>query len=264
MSACRAPVPPPARIESTFAYDRVGNVVGLVDPRGVETRYEVTALNEIVVETRGASVATAVAREQLLTGEAAKGYTTRREYDHNGRAVRIEVEDADSSVDINGGFVDTILEYDILDKVVSGSVEVEDGRFLVTSYRYDGHELPIETVMPEGNVYRVEYDERHLPFRITRGFGSTDESTFQIDYDRNGNRVRVTDAVDTDGVGGVESTLFAYDGFDRLRETTDALGNVAQRSYDPASHVVRLQSLGHPAGAPGSGRGAARRRRASS
>jgi YD repeat-containing protein len=103
---------------------------------------------------------------------------------------------------------------------------------------------------PEGNEHRTEYDERNLPWRITRGLGSPEESTAQIDYDLNANRARLIDAEDNDGDGEPETTVITYDGFDRPIETTDALGNQALLTYDVASNAVRQRYLGHPAGAP--------------
>ena len=32
-----------------------------------------------------------------------------------------------------------------------------------------------------------EWDERHLLFKATRGYGTADASTVQLDYDDNGN-----------------------------------------------------------------------------
>src|SRR5690606_23399719 len=53
--------------------------------------------------------------------------------------------------------------------------------------------------------------------------------------------------------GAPESTTFVLDGFDRLIEARDPLGNRALTSYDVAGQVVRSQVIGHPAGAPAGG-----------
>ena len=43
-------------------------------------------------------------------------------------------------------------------------------------------------IAPEGNRVLTTWDERDLPFTITRGAGTPEESTVQLDYDMNGNR----------------------------------------------------------------------------
>ena len=242
--------PDPVALATEYLYDPVGNVIGIVDPRGVLTEIEMNQLNEPVVATRGADVSAAVNSRQLITGEDAFAYQTRYHYDHNGRVVLRETENRDGNTSGVGDFVDRTFTYDILDNPVALTVEIDDATILATGYRYDENELLTRIIEPEGNIIETTYDERNLRFTVTRGLESPDASTIQIDYDQNRNRVRLIDAEDNDGDGQPESLTYAYDGFDRRVSTTDALGNERTASYDVASNAVGSQVFGHPAGLP--------------
>ncbi len=244
--------PAPLAVRINYHYDTVGNIIGVMDPRGVLTQMEVNQLNEIVSTTRGADVRVAVAARQLVTGEAAYHYRTRRHYDFNGRVIRVEIEDRDGNASSVGEFVEHTFTYDILDNLLVRKQELDVTRSLITEYQYDPNELLTRTVQPEGNVTRTLYDGRNLPFQVTRGFGSAEASTVQIDYDANANRLRMIDADDDDGDGKRGTTLHAYDGFDRQIQVVDALGQKRVTVYDPASNPVRTRFFGHPAGRPGS------------
>ncbi|MCI0541732.1 MAG: DUF6531 domain-containing protein [Verrucomicrobiales bacterium] len=243
---------PPVALETVFRYDGVGNVIAMRNPRGIETTIEYNQLDEPVVLTRGADVAAALTSGQLLQNETPLSYRTRRFYDFNGRVVRREVENRDSTTAGVGPFVDRTYAYDILGNLLQSTVEIDATTTLTTRYRYDPNELPTLLTQPEGNQTRTEYDERNLPFRITRGFGGPDASTVQINYDLNANRREIIDAEDNDGNGQPERTKFAYDGFDRRIETVDALGNRLVREYDVASNLIRRRAFGHPPGRLGS------------
>ena len=52
---------------------------------------------------------------------------------------------------------------------------------------------------PAGNTHVTRYDERNLVFQVIRGFGSADESTTSVTYNRNGFPVLYFDAEDNDG-----------------------------------------------------------------
>jgi RHS repeat-associated protein len=240
----------PVQLETVYRYDPVGNVVAVRNPRGVLTAVELNALNEPVVITRGAEVSEAVASGQLLTGETPLRYRARMFYDHNGRRVRSEIENRDSTTEGVGEFIERDTTYDILDNPLEQTVEVAAQELLQTRYRYDPNERLVRIIQPAGNQVAIEHDERDLPFRITRGSGSPEPSTIRIDYDRNGNQIRLSDAEDNDGDGAPESVTLVYDGFDRRIEGIDPLGNRFLTAYDVNSNVVARQVFGHPPGQP--------------
>lgn len=243
--------PAPVSLTTTYLYDPAGNIIGVLDPRGVWTDIEVNALNEIVTLTRGADVSAAVQARQLLTGEQPFRYRTRFHYDQNGRVIRKEVENKDSNTPEVGEFVDQTFAFDILDNLIMQSQEIDATTSLVTKYVYDPNELLVTATQPAGNSRQVAYDGRNLPFTITRGAGSPEASTIQLDYDGNANRIRIVDAEDQDGDGRRGLISYRYDGFDRLIEVTDPLGNQELIGYDAASQPVRSRKFGHPSGPPG-------------
>ncbi|MDJ0656852.1 MAG: RHS repeat-associated core domain-containing protein [Xanthomonadales bacterium] len=245
----------PAELESHYRYDAIGNIVATRNPRGIETHYEVNALRETLVETRGGDIAEAVASGQLITGESRFQYRSRFFFDANGRLVTNETENrAEVSVTEGvGDWVEQTYVYDILDNVVQQTLEVDDVTTTTTQYEYDANELLVLLTRPEGNQTSYQYDERNLPFRTHRGFGSQEVSITQVDYDGNANVVRTFDAEDNDGEPGPEATRYAYDGFDRRIQVIDALGNEQQVTYDVASNQVRIEILGHPANQPSAG-----------
>ncbi|MBL4849526.1 MAG: RHS repeat protein [Planctomycetes bacterium] len=251
VSPRRTSTTPPAALRSEIRYDTVGNVVMSRNPRGIETHLEVTALNETIVVKRGADLTEALFQGALPVGTASLGYLTRMIRDHNGRVIRTEVESRDGNTVGVGAFIEQTTVFDILSDAVTSRVEVDAQTTLTSQLRYDGNQNLTEATLPEGNKVRMVYDERDLVFTTTRGFGAAEASTTRRDYDLNGNAVRLTDAEDNDGDSLPESTLLAYDGFDRLLTTTDALGNQSVAHYDVASNLIRSQVFGHAAGQPG-------------
>lgn len=241
----------PTRLETVLGYDRTGNITRVRNPRGIVTTFEVNALNERIRMVRGADVSAAAASGQPPTGETALAFVTRRFYDHNGRVVRSEIENRGSTTPGVGTFVERTFTHDIFDHLVGQTVEVDAETVLVSTFRYDQNENLTLVTKPAGNKIEIVYDERDLPFTSTRGLGTDEASTSRFDYDRNGNPFRLEDAEDNDQDGFRESRLFSYDGFDRVIQVLDALGNRAVAHHDPASNVTRRQVFGHPAGQPG-------------
>ena len=240
----------PVAARTQFGYDPVGNIISILDPRGVLTALEVNPANEIIRLTRGADVSAALASGELIIDEDPFAYETRIHYDYNGRIVLNEVENRDGNTSGVGGFVEQRNTFDILGNLVREEQEVDASTTLVTEYFYDENENLNLVRQPEGNETATVYDERDLIFQITRGLGTAEESTTESHYDLNGNLIRTVDAEDNDGDGNPEERQLIYDGFDRLIEVVDALGNRAVNTYDVASDVVEFRMFGHPAGQP--------------
>lgn len=150
-----------------------------------------------------------------------------------------------------------------------------------TKYRYDADQNPVFTILPEGNASASLYDERDLQFQTISGastrpaeglYATSDPLTFIRPgglntepsirtnvYDSNRNVVRTIAAADTDGdptnnapIPGTspqqygDVTDFTFDGYDRRRTVTDALGNGSTTFYDPSSDVIRVIQDGAP------------------
>ena len=178
-----------------------------------------------------------------------------------------------SNADSSGGdaYVDSLSLYDRLDNRIETRTEVDNTRSLNTRYRYDGNQHRVLVIHPEGNADSTIYDERELVLQETRGassrpsagkYASGDPTTFDrpggsgttpstttYNYDKNQNLVEMVDAADTDGNSANNSTIagagdvvakYTYDGYDRQKTVTDALGNKATYVYDPDSNVIRV------------------------
>ncbi|GIW39486.1 MAG: hypothetical protein KatS3mg076_0063 [Candidatus Binatia bacterium] len=234
-------------LTTTFEYDRVGNIVRITDPRGHDTRYVVNQRDQVVRE---------ISRE---VGEGS-GVRYQRDffYDANDNIVRVEVENIDGEGRLqqdNPRFTTTI-EREILDLPVRTTVEVDPGHAIVTEIEYDGNRNPIRFRSGEAtngnqpaNVLEMLYDERDLLFRTIRAPGDPAQSTTQIDYDRNGNRITVRRGIEEEP--RVWKTVF--DGFDRPFAHVDPMGNTMQYHYDANDNVVSTRTDGELVDEPGEG-----------
>ncbi|ANM29770.1 hypothetical protein ABI59_09555 [Acidobacteria bacterium Mor1] len=242
--------PAPANIRHDWLYDSVGNVVRLVDGRGIATAFVWNELNQEVERRTAAATSDAAGSiADTPTGRGETGltpfaYITRTSYDANDNVVRIDIEDRGGDRDV-GGFAESVYEYDILDQVIRETREVSTTEDIVTEFRYDANENMVRTVAPEGNETTTEYDERDLLYSTTRGAsgprGGTPAVTFHF-VDGNENVVRIDDALGN-------PTDYIFDGYDRLVTEIDQVGNTKDYQYDPAGNKVREEFRG-PVGGP--------------
>ena len=224
--------PTPANIQEDFRYDDMGNLTHYTDGRGVLTRRIFNELDQVMVLRRAAATADASGPDgDPATGRgetlAAFGFKVRYEYDANDNRTRVELEDRDQDRGV-GPWVERHQEYDILDNPTHVGIEAASTTTLETRYRYDSNENLVLTIFPEGNADSAEYDERDLPFKLTRGatsppplarLGAGDPNAYDVrggtpsteTFDYDGNRNRTTT---TDGRGNLWT--YEYDGFDRL------------------------------------------------
>ena len=273
----------PTQISMSYTYDEVGNITSITDGRGIQTRFIVNELNQVVRTIRSFAVPDLSANEPLpLT---AFQYIEDTFYDFNNNVIRRSIEDRGDTSN-TAGFVDYTYTYDILDNVVTETQEVDINTTLVTQYRYDANENLTLILLPEGNATTALYDERDLLFVSTRGaLVATDETlsappglnsdptqpynvrggiTCQCttyNYDGNRNVIEMVDSDDTDlspdnngKIGGTideegDLTRFVYDGYDRRIRTIDAVGNVVEVEYDPASNILAERVFGTIGGA---------------
>lgn len=223
-SSRRTKASSPKQIRNEFSYDPAGNVVKSVDGRGNDTLYEVNALNQVV------------RIQSPAVGQSGR-YETHVFYDANNNVVKRESRNVGTNGPDLGIYSTVQYAYDILDNVLSETVTASAAKSLTTTYGYDNNYNLNLIRQPLGNEIRVVYDERDLPFQITRGFGTADASTTTRTYDKNGNLKKLVD-------GNSKPTLYSYDGYDRLLETRDAVGNQSIASYDPTGNATSIQSYG--------------------
>lgn len=260
----------PRQISNSFDYDKRGNITSVTDGKGNTSSFTVNELDQLV--------------EAISPGPFS--YETRFYYDYNDNQIiaereNVTVDEAESNVRDSNEWLRTYFTYDLLDNLVRTSSEISDDTSAITRYRYDRNENlalrlnPAANLSPghpdrqPSNVTSFVYDERDLLYQITRGGmtakfkslvahddipetstvpNSADMSTNTYNNDKNGNVNETIDAEDNNGDGQGESTLFGYDGFDRLSNTTDSAGGLTRFEYDPAGNHVWTHNFGQPGG----------------
>ncbi|MCP5519360.1 MAG: RHS repeat protein [Verrucomicrobiales bacterium] len=262
--------PPPASIATRFVRNARGALTAVINPRGIEHRRLLNALDQPVRTLRAASVGNGNPEPEPADGSA-ESYVTDFHYDANNNLVRREVEDRDNTSN-TGGAIGTTLAYDILDQPLEVTDEIDAETTRIQRCFYDANGDSVLSPMDALNAVAREYEERGLPVAITLGAtnpppealgvgdltfnprgGEPSRATFA--WDGNGNRIAFTDAADTDGSAGNngpsggDRTLCFYDGYDRLVRLVDPAGNVTRLGYDANSNVVLAQRFG-PNGGP--------------
>ena len=232
-------------IGTTYEYDAVGNVTRCVDPRGNDTRMTYNALDQCI----SMNVTVPKQTQGTTFGEkVTKSFT----YDANDNLVQVDHENRDQTGTLNSinPLWTSAAEYDVLDRArlvahelthvvqQGGSVQL---RSMTNRFSYDGNGNLVLEELPEAvngndpnNVVSFQYDERDLPFRVLAAPGTGLAATEQFDYNRNGQRSRVS-KIDS---FTVKQTTFNHDGFGRCVRITDSLGNIEKRTYDANDNLI--------------------------
>ena len=242
----REPGLPFASLQTFYARDTVGNVTSMTDPRGNTWTYVVNELNQVI----------------RTTEPAPYSYSTETIYDANNNVVERRIDnlitdpldykpqlDASDNIVMTAGAPSQFIHrytYDILNNLIEEDLDATGSTpdRLLTQYGYDGNENRTTVTKPESNVVETTYDERDLVYQVTRGFVSSDASTVSYNYDKNKMVVEIIDAQDNNGDGNPESLIYEYDGYDRLRRTIDAVGNVHENVYDPKRNIIEKRFFG--------------------
>ncbi|MHC4500024.1 MAG: hypothetical protein ACYS21_13025, partial [Planctomycetota bacterium] len=224
-------------LTATYQYDDVGNVTRVTDRRGHDTQYIVNQLNQVVRRT---------SRE--VTDSSGIRYERDYYFDENDNVVQVDVQNKNEQGELqpNTHFT-TTFEYDILNRLTRTSEEVNSVHAVVTEYEYDdnGNRTLIRfgeatNGNQPNNVIRTLYDERNLVFQTTRAYGDANQSTTQYDYDGNGYLKKVSQ-----GLGSPPHiSSFEYDGFNRVIEANDPMGNLAEYHYDPTGNLISVHLMG--------------------
>lgn len=218
-----------ANATTSYGYDPVGNIISQTDGRGNTTTFVRNALNQIVRE---------IAPEPFE-------YLTDYYYDANNNLVRVSQQNVGTTGSNLSGWVHTVYGYNALNDKVSQTQIPEEGVYLTTTYEYDKNQNLVAIQQPEGNRVERIYDERDQVYQSTRGAGTDVASTTTMHYDGNGNLKSSTDAADNTGDGTPETTIFIYDGYDRLIRATDPLGNYTAYSFDANSNTLSERHYGN-------------------
>ncbi len=160
-------------------------------------------------------------------------FRTRTRYDSVGREVRIEADAVNGAGQpIAGGpFIQTFA-YDQEGRLVRrGTGGADERAHLVVTHRFDAAGLQSGSRRPGGTESLTRYDVRGQAVEHTRGHGTVEAATTSQAFDEDGRLVR---SVDAEGF----VTTYRYDCMQNIVAVTDALGNVAQRSYDKRDNLI--------------------------
>lgn len=233
---------------TSWTYDAAGNAIFVTDARGSTTTMVVNQLNQVVRQTSPPV--------QTMGGPAVQ-YEVDTFFDANDNVVRVDTKNFDDQGNLSSNpYLTSTWEHDILNRIVRETEEVDAAADVVTEYEYDANRNRTLTRYGEAtngsqptNVERYVYDERNLLFQRIRAEGDPMESTSQMDYDPNGNRVMAARGLENP-TPRVET--WTFDGYGRAVQQTDPMGNVTLREFDPNGNVTHLLIEGEICDVPGS------------
>ena len=204
-------------ITTTFQYDQYGNVTSVADPSGATTTITVDAENFVT----------------QIQAPTPLNYKRKFTYDANRNLTLLETEnrDKDGVLDSTTPWIETSYTYNEMGWRLTATQDLTSSSQAVTTYEYDGEGKVTKIQSPTGEETKIEYDERALLFKLTRGYGATEASTIQVDYDANGNRSKTIN-------GEGDATNFTYDLFDRATKRINALSHYVSWTYDKNGNVL--------------------------
>jgi RHS repeat-associated protein len=225
-----------AAATTTLEYDAIGNVTASTDANGNTTRFKVAATGHIT---------------RSITTKPFE-YKVDYFYDENGNLTRVDIENKgpDGKIDAKNPAITFISEYDLLDNIVAEKTEIgkvgaakvkaaqATGKdVLVTRMTYDVDDRLKKLVHPSGETEKYQYDERGLILRRTLAPGTAEKAVTDYTYSLDGYLSRVKDPN-----GNI--TRFKMDGFNRVKEVVDPLGNRLTRAYDRVGNLVKREIYG--------------------
>ena len=230
-------------LTTTFERDARGNVTRCIDPKGNDTRSTYNALDQMV----------SCSSAPYGDGSGQR-ITTTVAYDANDNVVQI---DTDNRRDTGAPVLDnpawtTRFGYDGLSRCVSVAAEVDASTSVTNRFEHDANGQLTALLSPPAadgtepfNRTAFTYDERGLLFRMIEAPGSSVSATTEYSYTKDFNPATKKYVDDTVAV-------FDYDGLDRVKSVTDALGNTETYCFDAPGNLTVCRSLGETADLPGS------------
>jgi RHS repeat-associated protein len=206
-------------VRTTYGYDSVGNTTSLTDPRGIVTRLEYDAANQMFRQTQNANAA-------ALSSDPAANVITTFAYDGVGNLT--------DQTDALGRVTHQV--YDGLNRVterihnyqppaqVSNPADVN----VREAYTYDGNGNVLTVTDGRGVVTRYEYDAVNRAVTLTQNFvagGPTNAHTNVV-------------------------TRYTYDRGNNLTDQTDPLSRVTHFEYDALSRATAQVQNYRPTAAP--------------
>ncbi len=242
--------------KTDWAYNPVGAVTALVDPRGIRTLYSVNELDQtwmsVYAQNCDASQMGGFdpAVAEVFKPEWAFEYVENFKDDDNGNLLQRVYKNADvlPGNEDGGEFKhcwETNYQYDRQDRVVFTSQELSNqDNPADTTYDYDAGGNVVDVHDAIGNDTHYEYDARHKVSSITVGHNATEALTTTISYTPNG---RISSRARGTGTTAGQD-VYLYDGFDRVDRHYNPVGNETQVVHDPASNITSIERWGRQGG----------------
>ncbi|MFM9862314.1 MAG: RHS repeat-associated core domain-containing protein [Micropepsaceae bacterium] len=200
---------------TAFAYDAVGNITQLTDPRG----YQHTATYD------------ALRRLTQYTAPTATAAVTKWTYDLDGLVTKIERATG------NTGAPWAATQYGYFPTGRVASTTDADGR--VTRFTYDAANRLSLTIDPELRRTKKVYDAASQVIEERRGVGTAAEQAYaQFGYTANGKQAWIKDAK-------LNQTSYVYDGYDRLQKTTFPDATYEELAYNIVDTVASKRTRGN-------------------
>ena len=209
-------------LTTSFSYNPYGSIVSVTNPRGHTTTFTVDAENYIT----------------QIQAPSPLNYKTKFSFDENGNLVKKEVENRDrkGALDPTTPWITTNYSYNAVGWRETKTEQLTASVSAVTTYEYQANGLVSKVINAENEQSEFQYDERDLLFKATLGFGTSDATTSQFDYDANGRMVTSTN-------GRGFSTTRTRDLFNRTTRVTNPLGHYVEYAFDKASNLTSVQAF---------------------
>ncbi|MGH1508648.1 RHS repeat-associated core domain-containing protein [Ralstonia solanacearum] len=225
-----------------YAYDAVGNLTQVTDPRGLVTTFTYDALGRRTQvqgppATPGGTAPTAVftydGRDRVRQITDPRSLVTAYTIDGLGNTTGQQSPDTGT----------TKATYDAVGNLTSRT----DARGKTTTYRYDALDRLVRADYAGGTPTVFEYDggANSQPTDIGQLTRITDESgSTRLQYDGFGNLLQKTQSTNANGVAKDQAVAYAYgtsgsSNGKRISQTYPS-GNVIGTSYDSAGHIAGL------------------------
>lgn len=208
-----------------------------VDPEGLDqvTRYEVDDHGNVTAEIDSRGVRHEYVYNELgwlVEDRAPLGLKSKIVYDENGQKVEERVSSGEN------GETETAVryEYGSLGETKKIRREVAPGSEVVESFAYDKNLNVIEAVVADGQIIRIEYDDRNLPVKRTTGSETALARFETFAYDAEGQITEYKDTLE-------RSWKTVYDGYGRIKEKIDPLGGKVTTSYDNNNNPLAIRAF---------------------
>jgi RHS repeat-associated protein len=228
--------------QSTTQYDYDGNGNRTKVHRGLE-------------QTPRTTVSGYDGYDRLVSSTDPMGNVTTSHYDenHNRTSEQTDGELIDVAGDANNVRLwAAAYVYDDMDRLIrtevgffdpNTQVDINDGNS-VTEYEYSDNSQVVLVINDNNHPTATAYDTANRLSVITDAKGNT--ATYS--YDRNSNVIAITEVEKSDLAAPDEefTTTYAYDGLDRLIQTTDNVGNTHTYAYDSRDNRTQtIDALSH-------------------